>query len=283
MGHESRDLAQGAELTGSPGDASSGDGDDPLYFLHIPKTAGTSFISILHQRFPAEVICPACLWSDLLRIPTEHRATYRLYRGHFYAYLGPFLGRRLRHVTFLRDPIERSLSHYAHVVREPPHYFHARAREQGDLLTFLRDPATNPLISNFQTRSLALSLDPSAFAETLAPAEIDAFGLERALETTMPASLSDAELLARAKAMIDECVAVGLVEHFRESVGAIARRLRWPDVSADPRLNIAPGRPGRDALDPETLALLREQTSLDRELYDYARARLARDLVAPAG
>lgn len=243
-----------------------------LYFLHIPKTAGTSFIGLLHDQYTASNICPAYLWRDLLKIPHTQRSTYRLYRGHFYAYLDREIHQPLSVITFLRDPIERSLSHYAHILREPGHYFHKRAHELGSLQAFLRDPFTHPLITNFQTRALSCNLDPAAIASKLSPESLDALELERQLETFMPATLPDHELLRRAKNYLDRCLFVGLVEHFAISAKHIADILKWKNVK-QLRLNQSPNRMWRQNLDTTTLAVLEEHTHLDAELYAYAMIR----------
>jgi hypothetical protein len=234
-------------------------------------------MALLHQQFDAETICPAYLWRDLLRIPREQLSTYELFRGHFYTYLESFLERPLRLITFLRDPIARSLSHYAHIRRDPGHYFFQRAQDQGDFLTFLHDPVTNPLIINFETRALAVMLEPTTVAATLSPEAVDALMLERILETTMPHGISDDELLRRAKACIDQCLHVGLTEHFHVSVRTLARCLQWQHVPMNVHLNRTEQRLDILALDAKIRAVLYDQTYLDRELYAYARARFERE------
>jgi hypothetical protein len=257
----------------------SGRTDDPLYFLHIPKTAGTSFMVLLHAQYEAGTICPAYLWRDLLSIPREQLAAYALFRGHFYAYLESFLERPLGVITFLRDPIARSLSHYAHVKRDPGHYFYQRAQEQGDFVSFLRDPVTNPLIVNFQTRALAVMLDPPKIAAGLSREAVDALMLEQSLETTIPLGISDDELLRRAKAYIDQCLYVGLTERFLESVQALAQYLQWQHIPLNLHLNKTPQQLATFALDFKVHAELYEKTALDHELYAYARARFERQSI----
>ena len=78
-----------------------------LAFLHIPKTAGTWFTSFLMQHFEQDEIAPlpdgpAPYCSD----PAK-----RLFRGHF-RFLAIDTKRPLRLVTLLRDPFERTGSHY---------------------------------------------------------------------------------------------------------------------------------------------------------------------------
>ena len=262
-------LTRGAETT-------------PLYFLHIPKTAGTSFFEILHANFPSGEVCPAYLWRELLALPRKSLPSYRLFRGHFYAYLDVVVRQPLTTLTFLRDPIERSLSHYAHIRRWPGHYFHEHAQRQGSFAAFLQDPVTTPLIENFQSRALVQRLDPVSIQQTLTPAQVDAFRLEQALETAMLENVSQTELLVRAKARVDALLFVGITEAFSESVEWLSRRLGWPKPVMPSRLNVGGRRPDTGELDPKTLRLLRERTLVDQALYDYANQRLRSLLENPS-
>lgn len=244
-------------------------GDNAIYFLHIPKTAGTSFTNCLSDQYPAELICPVHLWHDLLSIPPERLSEYRVFRGHFYAYLYRVVSRPLKIITFLRDPIERALSHYEHIRRYPEHYFHERLHEQSTLLAFSQDPLTNPLISNFQTRSLALDLDPVEIAAGFSNDEIQLLKLEQKLETYTPSGITENELLERAKAQIDECLFVGLTEQFSESVHCLSEILQWQRSPESYFLNSAPARKHKDELGSETFKALISLNYLDYELYNY--------------
>jgi hypothetical protein len=83
---------------------------DPIYFLHIPKTGGVTVHAA--RRLPPGSICPAWLWDQLLALPFAELSRYCVFRGHFHGYLDRVLGRPLRTVTVLRDPIERTVSAY---------------------------------------------------------------------------------------------------------------------------------------------------------------------------
>ena len=256
-------------------------GRPTLYFLHIPKTAGTTFFEILHANVPSSEVCPAYLWRELLALPRESLSSYRLFRGHFYAYLDVVVPQPLETLTFLRNPIERSLSHYAHIRRWPGHYFHELAQRQGSFASFLLDPVTSPLIENFQSRALVQRLDPVSIVQTLTPAQVDAFRLEQALETAILDNVSDTELLVRAKERVDALLFVGITEAFAESVECLSRRLGWPRPEAPSRLNVGSLRPEANHLDPHTLRLLRERTQVDQVLYDYANQRFRSLLGSP--
>ncbi len=254
--------------------------DRPLYFLHIPKTAGVSLTTLLKARFDPTAVCPAQLWSELLHLSRERLGRYRLFHGHFYWHLLADLPQAPACVTFLRNPIERALSHYEHILRDPGHYLHRKARAQRGLRDFLTDPETRPMIVNFQTRALALDLNPRALAAGLSRTELRGLALERLLESALPA-MPDEELLRVAKRRLATCAFVGVVERFEESVTALCDTFGWPRVDC-PRLNTSPNRTDRRALSPDVLDLLREQTCLDALLYQHALDLFAAHLPVPA-
>src|SRR5580700_2574026 len=85
-------------------------GEPPLVFNHIPKTAGTSFRSILYSHFPSSEIAPASHAGALHTLKPEQR--YALFAGHFtYSEITPIAPCAI-HITFLRDPIARVISQY---------------------------------------------------------------------------------------------------------------------------------------------------------------------------
>ncbi len=262
-----------------PASARTGDGQAPagverkraLYFLHIPKTAGTSFMKILDSQYDPAEICPAHLWRDLLRLLPQS-LHYSVFRGHFYAYLATHLPRHeLRTITFVRNPVERALSQYRHILREPGHYFHKRALALGSLAAFMRDPETGPLLWNAQTRALALNLNPVHMACGLGRKGLDALELERQLETYMPPAGEEMILLERAKAMLDGCACVGITEQFRVSVHLIAKCVGWSlPVGSVPHLRQSTER-DKYRPTPEEMRRLAEINSLDEALYAHAR------------
>ena len=106
----------------------------PIVFIHIPKTAGTSFRYGADAFFGSELVCrdygpesPETSeivnhWMD--RMPDRwkfkkafEQRGYQFLTGHFHAMrYAPLFGVE-RMVTFLRDPIQRTVSEYKHFVR----------------------------------------------------------------------------------------------------------------------------------------------------------------------
>ena len=124
-----------------------------LYFLHIPKTAGTSVSSML-----AEVALKAdlqfrgpYLLDDLGKNPNWQESD--ILSGH----LGRFpINYDFEYFTIIRDPIERLYSYYSHVKRDPGHYFNdLLSRENMSFESWLMDSRTRNLNYNMQARYLS--------------------------------------------------------------------------------------------------------------------------------
>ena len=124
-----------------------------LYFLHIPKTAGTSVSNILAQiavEKELKMVGPILI-DHLIERPKWEESDLLI--GH----LGLLpLEYKFDYFTVLRDPLERLYSHYSHVKRAPDHYLHKIVvEEELDFLDYLLDERFYNLNYNLQTRYLS--------------------------------------------------------------------------------------------------------------------------------
>jgi hypothetical protein len=252
--------------------------DAAIYFLHIPKTGGTTLHAAIDTGFPPDAICPAWLWDQLLMLPAPERTRFAVYRGHFHGYLGAFLGRPLRTVTLLRDPVERTISSYYYLLRHPTHPLHALVRSLS-LADVCAHPVTRHLMWNYQAAYLATTgapRDPAAVLARTVPCRAVEAPVQLALELTFtdfePAALGSLAIHA-----LDSCVAVGVTERVAESVAlfntVLGTRIPLPTGS----LNATPNRPTIAELDAEIRKAIWECTEVDRALYACACERFARD------
>ncbi len=251
----------------------------PVYFLHIPKTAGTTFHNYVTLKFGPEKVCPAHLWHQMLQMNPVEVAKYGFIWGHFYSYLYKYVPSPMRYLTFIRHPIERAISHYGHIMLHPGHYFHRRAHELGDFSSFLRDPEMATMVTNFQVRALAIDLDPVRVAATLSPKELDETGLERKLETTLPQEEPEI-LLKTAIDRLEQMCFVGITERFEESLVLLSRKFNWMGPHAVESKNINQTRLKADQISSSDMANLIKMNELDFALYETAVRHFEREFSA---
>jgi hypothetical protein len=247
-----------------------------LVLVHIPKTAGTTLGSLLlhhygeryqrvdmsgvHVRATDEGLEVARHGAgataeriDRFQLPPGLEAA----SGHVPVGLLGLLPPAERYVTILRDPVERTLSQYYHLLGRRAAWRHewlpAPTPELG-LSDAIGERSYIP--DNLQTRMLC--------------------GLA-SVEQSLPT-----DALERAKRELRERFShVGTAERFEELVALMNLDLGWPSVVYGlARVNAARPR-GRD-VPPEEIRLAEEANALDRELHAEA-ARLQAEAVERAG
>jgi len=227
-----------------------GRSDPVLVFIHIPKTAGTTIRAVIRANAPGEAnrrpganvfqggggVVVKVL--DKLR---EEAASIDLddvhvLHGHYplgiREYLEPaFPQLEFRYLTFLRNPIERSLSHY----------FRLRERH----LPFEDAISAGYLHDNLQTRML--SGEPEPFGE-----------------------VTEA-MLERAKRNVRDTFAlVGITERLSESLVLAKHRLGFNDIVFERAQRVNASRPRASQVDGELRAAAERVNRFDVELYRYA-------------
>ena len=135
--------------------------DDILYFLHIPKTAGTTLQFLLDGYFDLASIYQGRIWKNLARKMPEDFSKRKFFRGHFGYSLHRILAKKPVILTVLRDPIERTISDYDHRVRDPdadPAYREIY-RNAPPLEEFFQDYEKRKSLENVQTMNIAIDFD----------------------------------------------------------------------------------------------------------------------------
>jgi len=239
-------------------------------FLHIPKTAGTTLNAILAQQYspdetreimmrgmswlvprPTLVPKPLISFSKILRLKSALRygRSVRMIHGHFDLSIKELLPNDVRLFTFLRDPVERAISHYYHY-----------RRQSGD-----------------PVQPLAMRSTLEEWVGDCGLVEMDNGQTRRlAGEMNLPCGRVTQALLERAKSNLARNFAVvGLTEQFEESLILLQHAFGWP-LHRFALRNVGGDRPRRDEVSEETLKVLQDCNRHDLDLYRFAVALFER-------
>jgi hypothetical protein len=213
-----------------------------LYFLHVPKAAGTTVRVLMENAYAHHEIMPVYKFSELDRIGSGLEA-FHLYRGHLGIGLLERLKKRPGVVVWMREPAELVLSLYSfqhQVARLPP--------DMG-IEAWLAREEHPCVLSSFVVRG---------WLETpKAPWE---------------------EVEGRVLEVLEHSLVCGLVEEQELSVQLLCHRLGLLPPPLSPRLNVTRGRLRRGDLGERALALLEMRTEADRRVYGHARVVFARQV-----
>jgi len=235
-------------------EASDAPHDEPLrfFFIHLMKTAGTSFAFQLRRNFDPSEVYPCegldrrdgadmasyVSISRLLRLSPERRAAIRIYTGHFPFVASQLLDLDLVTLTILRDPVDRTISVLKHFKRLSRRY------RTFPLEEIYEDPFVFAhFIENHQTRMFSVTAEdePEAFGSVMsywATAALLGFGPQRpgAIEADMDreraivpvkASMVDEQRFEVAKQQLATVDVIGFSERYDEFIDELRRRYGW--------------------------------------------------------
>ncbi len=230
-----------------------------VIFVHIGKTAGTTLGAIATRQYPSKSIFQVDSGAQMTpaeqvrALPPATKRNLSLIMGHLQFGVHSDLPLPSTYTTLLRDPVERTVSSYLHVVRSPRHRLHSQVVGAGmDLLQYATSGISEEL-DNWQTRCVA---GPPA------PAIGDC----------------TEQLLERALRNIDEhFTIVGICERFDETLVLLKRLLGWRRIYYAP-LNTADGTVHeRSATDEEREGIL-QWNRWDQALYEHASVQFTHRL-----
>jgi len=240
---------------------------DSVFFLHLPKTGGTTMRRILDREYrdaPRYEI-----GEDVTGDIRQFRARNwdagnapRLVQGHMSYGLHRFVPGRSTYLTLLRDPTRRALSDYHYVTSTPTHPIYEHVKNLG-LIEYFESGITGQL-SNGMVRLLSGNQLP------------DDIGVPSKQHMERPD-------LERAGQHLREHFAVaGLLERFDETLLLFRRRLgwSWPFYMKE---NVTRRGYRMEDIDAAELERIRELNRLDIELYATVRDDFEAMVVAEGG
>lgn len=215
-------------------------------FTHVPKTAGTSFMhSVLIPTFGEDRIVDVQIRQFRNRVHEEHEVVV----GHN-AYGGHLLTRRpVRYVTFLREPIDRAISHYYFIRGCDPRLCQHPLYGEAMRLS-LSDFYRQQRFQNGMARMIAGFWWDNWMANLP--------GIEKMLRRVAESNLRT------------RYVAFGIQERFHESIKHIVHDFGWKCLPTRERHKETHDRIGMSDLDSNTLEVLIDAHQADIDLYRYA-------------
>jgi len=246
--------------------------DDILYFLHIPKTAGTSFTAILDNFFDLYSICPEQTWHQFLRKMPNFN--YNFIRGHYGYSICKILPKEPVCITMLRDPIDRTRSYYDHIHAYPKANHQLPDDYLSDdesLLDVLNNKDKKKIFSNVQTRHIAVDIDGLSLSKLLGSTEHEKYvGIFENFPAFVDIDTSDSTLITKAKKRLSKFAFVGLVEKYEESLLLLYYTFGWKPIRNKWKL-MQTGKTKKEDLSELTMKAIKNCTKLDQELYGFAR------------
>jgi hypothetical protein len=227
-----------------------------VFFLHVPKTAGTSLRRVFEHHYPPPglvLLYPPFDDVDLERVRVELRSGGKVVYGHLTFAIREALGVPGKFVTLLRHPVERVASYFRHNLGHANSEHHEVAQSGITLAEFVDRRITHET-NNHMTRILAghPGRDP----------------------------LDDDRVLERALHNLEnEFLFAGLAERFDESLHIMGDRLGWttPFPEPIPRLNLSPVHSPAEP-DPTARDIILRHNRLDLALYEAVERGLADEL-----
>jgi hypothetical protein len=242
------------------GKKTTGAAKETIFFLHIPKCAGTTLTEeIIKKRFKSHerIIfyehSTGVLIDQLKGMAEKEQKKVRCIAGHFAFGIHKYYSARpATYITLLRDPIQRVISHYYFVLRNENHYLHKTVKEKNYTLKEYIENKLTIELNNGQTRILAGIGWGAEFGKC-------------------PASM-----LEQAKENLEtHFTAVGVSEKFNEFLQLLNHKLGW-EIPKYERQNVSENRLKLEEIDPETLAVVEKYNRLDMELYRYGNKMFKR-------
>jgi hypothetical protein len=240
----------------------------PFYFNHIPKTAGTSFRHSLERVFSPSKVNKHWFIEDYLRETNDRLESYQLLSGHFGAYPISLHPKSLNVLSFFRDPVKRTFSHFLHIQNDKSHPFNGEVASMS-FSDFINSEISEFELLSFQTRFTGLtSLKDHLFLVS-----------RKSDRNALIHKLRSKSVLQQALDQLSRIYFIGITEQYELSVNQLSLQLRIP-LENDALFNAAKVAHDIPHISEHDVGRLQWLNEFDQTLYEQAinlRSHIAAD------
>lgn len=241
--------------------------DDILYFLHIPKTAGTTLITLLDMYFDSGSILKLHEWQELLPLMPIDFSKIRFIRGHFGYSMLRILPKKPVCITMLRRPNDLIISAYKMLQRQPEDAKRFVIPQDRSISDLILGPYLEGL-KNPQTHWLVIEQDIVERTKNFTKNELSHYRPEED-EKLLP-DYSYGKFLKIAKKHLSKFAFVGIVEKMEESLFLLHYTFGWNPIHNTIKENVDPVKQ-EPILSDEVMIKLSELIEVDNKLYDFGK------------
>jgi Sulfotransferase family len=238
-----------------------------LCFVHIPKTAGTSFTNVLIKIIGQKkyrIILPEILHGD--KEPDFDINTCSGISGHFSYEISKLILKPVLFLTFLRHPLSRIVSHFDQFqridldhpsIQQSENYHYYEKVHQMTFEDFVEHRFFRTEVSNLQTRMLGLFIDRPIHQ----------------LKDVMPIDKAEDRFFSveLAKERLEQFTFFGLQEKFQESLDIFSYQFGIDPVVDPPTINTSSAQRQLSTVPQQIREKLLQLNKLDIELYEFAQ------------
>ncbi len=268
----------------------------PIYFLHIPKTAGSSLNQLILCSYPQGSQLH-CTLSKLLQMSREEINQFKCFSGHWGTGLFSLLDKNISSVTMLRDPFERTVSNCLFVKRIWLKKLDSNPlaldevedlKLKSDISELLKSANIREMLNHLpylkekQSCYLGCDIDWSEYlgVSQCSLGKSKEIYIENLIDQQLSSGLIDInQIFNKAKQRLDAMEVVGITEQFNDSAQLICNFLGIPTPKNLPQENTSPEKLGlgnltyreSGTIPDDVIKQIDDLTICDREIYEYGK------------
>jgi hypothetical protein len=226
--------------------------NESVIFLHIPKTAGTTLDQIIYRHYRYLQVYETGINSQAgveayKKMNDEVKRDYKFLKGHMDFGIHQHIPGSYAYFTFLREPIDRTISHLYFIHRHKGHPAYKLLQGKDVNIKIYLDEHLEPMLFNAHTRLLS-----GAWA-------------------AVPiGGCTEVHLELAKENLKNHFRVISLTERFDESLLLLGKVFGWKHLYYK-RLNITKKRPLKEEIPSDLLTAIQNANQLDILLYEYAQ------------